>query len=792
MILRLLKKDMLNRKGINIILFLFITLATVFLSSSVNNIMIVGSAVDYYLDYANLPEVNLITSSESEKHDIDRWLDQCKQEDKIESFAYNKMMILSDKAIMHSVDGTFKAMKTNGASLYLAKQDVDYNKVFNEDGSAFTLNKGEIAMPLTVIHQNGFEIGDEIKLKVDDQEMIFTLAVKMKDAAFGNDMVGMNRIVVSQDDYALFQSKSSEIGLYYIETNDISSFTRDVDVSDFISIINTVTIDNYTMVYSFDMIIAALLILIGICLILISLLVLRFTLVFTMEEQYQEIGIMKAIGIRNVAIKKLYLLKYLAIVLVGTIIGAVISFPISNIMIDGVSKNMIMESSQTNIGLIVLCAISIIALVLMFCYYCTRKLNHVSAITAIRGGQDGTRFHKRKGISLHKSILPVSIYLGLNDIISNLRRYAVLITTFCISFILITIPLNTLNTMSSAEMTRKFLLNPDSTIFVRKLESENELKYNNITKLTEGTVRLKEELKEKGYNTNITFEPIYFIKYADQDTNTKRNIMTIQILGDETDFADYSEGSAPILANEVAFSKSIMKSENWNIGDTVHAKINGETKELIITGVYSDYMQLGNSARLNSSITCDKEVMFDYWCIMLKINTNQPNELLVNDLKQQFPQYEWLTAQESVDRNVGGIQDTLDELLLPMTAMLCAVIMLITLLMEKLFITREKGEIAMLKSIGFHHGSLYRWQMSRMLFVVLSSLIISIPLSLLSNQFVLKPIFAIMGADVAIQVNALQAYLLYPCVLLVGIIFATWIAARGARHINIKEMNNIE
>ena len=56
------------------------------------------------------------------------------------------------------------------------------------------------------------------------------------------------------------------------------------------------------------MIMAGLLILIGICLILIALLVLRFTLVFTIEEEYREIGIMKAMGLRNFAIKKLYLI----------------------------------------------------------------------------------------------------------------------------------------------------------------------------------------------------------------------------------------------------------------------------------------------------------------------------------------------------------------------------------------------------------------------------------------------------------------------------------------------------
>ena len=62
MIQRILKKDLKRRKSVNIILFLFIMIASIFLSSSINNIMVVSSAVIYYMDYANVPDVNYIIS----------------------------------------------------------------------------------------------------------------------------------------------------------------------------------------------------------------------------------------------------------------------------------------------------------------------------------------------------------------------------------------------------------------------------------------------------------------------------------------------------------------------------------------------------------------------------------------------------------------------------------------------------------------------------------------------------------------------------------------------------------
>ena len=548
----------------------------------------------------------------------------------------------------------------------------------------------------------------------------------------------------------------------------------------------------YLMFYSFDMIMAGLLIVIGICLILIALLVLRFTIIFTMEEQYQEIGILKAMGLRNRAIRRIYLIKYFVIVSAGALLGLCFSIPVSAMMIESVAQNMIMKQQESNMAVNILCAALIVILVVGFCYLCTRRLRCLSIITAIRNGENGERFQKRKGIALYKQLrMKVSIYLGLNDIFSHIKRYAVLIVTFCISFILITIPLNTLNTMNSDEMHIKFMVDPSSSVLVRKLELENEDKYTNVTQLNTAIQRLQQELKQAGYDAQISAQPIYFLKFSDVEDMHNQTIMTLQ-LNQIKQFEDYEAGSAPVNANEVAFSKKIMNEYDWQIGDMIHASINGSTQSLLITGCYTDYMQRGKSARLNPKINMEQEVLFDYRSLLVYTDSTLSQQDMAEALNAQLPTYEWLTSADMVEQSIGGIQSSLSALLLPMTAMLAGVIMLITLLMEKLFITREKGEIAMLKSIGFSNHTIQSWQLARMSFVVLTSLLISIPLSLISNYVALKPIFALMGAELNIQVDPLQAYLVYPGVLLAGILIATGIAATGIRKIHMKEINNLE
>ena len=789
MLKRMLKKDLMHRKSVNLILFLFITIATVFLASSVNNILVVSSSVDYYMDYANIPDVNLVAVNSGEKEKIMKWIET--EAPGVKDYGYQEMLSVEQKNL-HRENG--KKFNAEGLSLFLSEESSDYCKGFDPNGGALHLQDDEIGMPAFLMDKNDLKVGDKVRISLNGRDKTFTLKTVVKDAAFGNDMVGMSRIFMNSDMYREFKKAGSEqtYALYFINVSSISEFTEAQNLQSFPSVLNTVSRSMYSMIYSFDLILAALLILVGICMILIALLVLRFTLLFTMEEEYREIGIMKAIGLRDKAIRRLYLVKYTFLVSSGAFLGLLISVPISRIMVAGVSVNMIMEDSGVNFFVNILCTLLIIFLVMLFCMNCTRKLSRITAISAIRGGHSGESFAKASALYLFKQkYLRVPAYLGINDMLTHLKRYALLLVTFCISFVLITIPLNTINTMQSSEMASKFTVNTDSAVYIKKIEGKQDSAYRNSAQLKKGMQRVEREMKEKGYDAELTASSIYFLPFHAPGKKGNTKIMSLQIQGRNTEYLDYLQGSA-VLENEIAFSRLILEDNNWHIGDRIEADLNGETYKFIITGSYADYMQLGSSARLNAKLDLSKVDMFEYWNVNVDMKTDKSQTELKDTLQKQFPDYEWYTAQEIVDRNIGGIQESLSELLIPMTAMLCAVIMLITLLMEKLFIVREKGEIAMMKSIGFRNSSIRSWQVIRMILVALVSMLAAVPLSMLSNRFMLEPIFAIMGADVHIQIDPVQVYLIYPGVLLLGIICATIFATGQIKRIHIREMNNME
>ena len=74
MYLQILKKDLKRKKAMNVILLVFIILASMFVSSGVNNIISVTTALDDYLEMADAPDYLAATMNKSGAVDIDEIL----------------------------------------------------------------------------------------------------------------------------------------------------------------------------------------------------------------------------------------------------------------------------------------------------------------------------------------------------------------------------------------------------------------------------------------------------------------------------------------------------------------------------------------------------------------------------------------------------------------------------------------------------------------------------------------------------------------------------------------------
>lgn len=92
MYLNILKKDLKRKKAMNIIVLVFIILATMFVSSSVNNILSVTTALDDYFEMADAPDYLVVTMNKNLSVDIEETVNSA---DAVERYTIEEQFPLS-------------------------------------------------------------------------------------------------------------------------------------------------------------------------------------------------------------------------------------------------------------------------------------------------------------------------------------------------------------------------------------------------------------------------------------------------------------------------------------------------------------------------------------------------------------------------------------------------------------------------------------------------------------------------------------------------------------------------
>lgn len=111
-----------------------------------------------------------------------------------------------------------------------------------------------------------------LSIETLDGDVDFKVAGSTKDALYGSDMIGMTRCLVNPEDYKklLRVEKSTAYRMYNIFSDQIEEFEKKLNAQN--EIMSALSADKGTIqnMYVIDMVIAALLLVVSICLIIIT------------------------------------------------------------------------------------------------------------------------------------------------------------------------------------------------------------------------------------------------------------------------------------------------------------------------------------------------------------------------------------------------------------------------------------------------------------------------------------------------------------------------------------------
>ena len=782
MILNMLKKDLKRKKTMNVILLLFVIMCSMFAAASINNIIAVTGGIESYFDKAEVPDMTATIQPGDEF------------EDKVKSLpSVNEVKSADSILLTSSKDFSYKSRKMDNfinPPYLISDKDMAVNFFDEYDRIIKNVPKGCFYATGPFLQKMDISVGDEFELAVGDSRLTLKFMGRFKNPISGNDDSSSPYILMNKEDHE-YMSKEPKLEKYifrelFISTSDPDAVRGIAKDNIYIS-----TRDNYKSLYLYDMLSAYIMLAISIVLLITVFVVLRFTIGFTISEEFREIGVMKAVGIGNGSIRGLYIVKYLAIAAVGAFIGFFCSIPMSRVMMKNVTKNMVLVNENSNL-MGALSSAAVVVIILLFCYGCTRRIKKLSPIDAVRNGQTGERFKKKSFMHLGRSKLPSTAFMSLNDVMSAPKRFAVITLVFTLCMLMMTLMSVFSLTLKSEKILWLFDV-PSSDAHIADVEYYSELieDFGNYDIVLDKTEKMLSDNGIPG-KCSISFGTTYEATYKDK----KSTLWFLVTKGMENDLFRCSEGYAPRKTDEVAMTEYAMEDLGAGIGDRIKTVIGDKEYEFLITGKFSTFQGSGHAVQvhpdidlvMNDSIsTMGIQVIFDGDPDQATVDKN------IETIKKAIDSDKIFNTVDMIDYCT-QMSDTLAAIKLMMMILTVIVTAMIVILMERSFISKEKSEIALMKAVGISNRSIVTQHALRFVIVSVLACITSLALLMPVGNAVMNWICNMIGSVSGIKcaVDPVDVFIVCPLVLIGITVTGSFLTALYTKTIRASDTASIE
>ena len=344
------------------------------------------------------------------------------------------------------------SVQDNGFSMQ--SQKFDY--LLDLDGNIIKPAIGELYVPVSYMRDGTTKVGDQAVISGKE----FIVAGFLRDSQMNSTLSSSKRFLVHEHDYAEIKSLGSMEYLIEFRLKDpseIGSFETAYASAGLEANGPTVTYKLFKMMNALsDGLMIAVILLVSALVVAIALMCIRFTLLAKIEDDYREIGVMKAIGPRVSDIKKMYLAKYAAIAAAGCMLGFALSFMFKGMLLENI--RLYMGESENSAYALLLGITGILLVFLAIIAYVNtvlKRFRNISVAEAIRFGtsQDKSPGANRYSLSGNR-LLNTNVFLGIKDVLARKKLYATSLTVLVISAFIMMVPQNLYNTISSTSFTQ--------------------------------------------------------------------------------------------------------------------------------------------------------------------------------------------------------------------------------------------------------------------------------------------------------------------------------------------------
>jgi len=776
LMLKMIKKDFSRRKSISLVIFSFTMLSALLIATGSNLVVELSNSLNALFENARPPHFVQMHAGELDQAEIDRW---SAVQELVRGQQTVEMINIDGSALFLGESST--AEEDTVMDISFVTQNSNFDFLLDSENRKQEIAPGEIGVPVYFMQKNGLKKGDQVRVAGDSLEMSFTVAGYIRDAQMNPSLVHSKRFLVSPADFELlaegFHDREYLIEFRLNDADTVGDFSSLYSASGLPDKGPAVDITLFKVFNALtDGIAAGVVILLSLVLMIIALLCLRFIVLAAIEEDYREIGVMKAVGIAKKDIKRIFLIKYTALGVLASLPGYLLSLFVQPLLLSDMFLYM-GSAPKTSLQLLIpfAAAASIALMVLVSCLIIIRRFDRISAVEAFRSASFGESARNRNILRLKKSrVLNVNMFLGLKDVFQRFRMFGLLwfVFFFCTCFILI--PIHFLTTIESPSFI--------SYMGIGKSDIRIDLRRSDDT-----AGRFNEMMTALIADRDVqTISPMATSRFTLLQDDGAEESVNIEV-GDFSIFPlDYQEGRAPQRNNEIALSYKNSEEMGKSVGDSLTIICGGEEKTMILTGIYQDVTNGGRTAKAVLDYDED-DVLWYSLGLDLKAGVSIADK--VHEYSDLFHPARITGIRDYLHQTLGGTISQVRKVVFGSLLTGLFVSVLITTLFMKMVIAKDSSRIAIMKSLGFSLSHIRVQYLMETFLLLLCGIAGGTIFSNVMGQELVSVLWGFMGASqISFVINPLQSYLLFPLILTAAVFLTTLLTISDIKETSIITM----
>lgn len=558
----------------------------------------------------------------------------------------------------------------------------------------------------------GYKLNDKITLNYkngdtnEDMKLVFTIKGFTEDAFFSSTDTGMLGFYLPSDTYQKVSQMLPETkrqgNLIFTDLDKVGNVSKvENSLRSLLNLENSSMManDSSKMIVAIDIdlvdlsrcmmasMIAVMMVVFAAIIVIVCLLVVRFRIINSLEDDILKIGSLKSIGYTNKQIICSLLMQFLTISGLGTILGIAVSYPllpsISNILEQqsGLKWVQGFDPKVSAITLIVL--VGIVALVT---FIAARRVRTLTPVSALRGETTAKKYNKNR-LNFETTRGNISVLLAFKSIIQNIKQNIMIIViliavTFAGAYGVIMYYNTTFDTTAFAEVPGFEITNSIVTLDPTKDHKE-----------VEDAIRKMDEVKK--------------IQYLDEVKVKIKDIDAACYIMDDYEHRETNlvyEGHYPKKSGEVALAGILAKRINKKIGDKVTVKSGNNTITLKVTGLTNGSNMGGiNLCMLKTDYV---QISPDYKQQLLYVYLKKGTDAgkFADKIEDTFPRDVVIGASnfdKLMEEGMASYQNIVAIMGIAMFVITIFVITLVLYFVISSSIIRRKRDIGIQKAIGF-------------------------------------------------------------------------------------------